>query len=89
MAGFEPASSPGPKPGGVPDSPTSRLCRLLITSPSHHAQVKIPRQSTLLRLRWESNPPFRLPTCYRDRVVHQPLCAVTIFVEKTGIEPAN
>ena len=33
MAGFEPASSPGPKPGGVPDSPTSRLRRLLITSP--------------------------------------------------------
>ena len=26
-------NSPGPKPGGVPDSPTSRLCRLLITSP--------------------------------------------------------
>ena len=50
MAGFEPASSPGPKPCGVPDSPTSRLCRLLITSPSHHAQVKIPRQSTLLRI---------------------------------------
>ena len=88
MAGFEPASSPGPKPGGVPDSPTSRLVDYSL--PVHHfRRVKIPRQSTLLRLRWESNPPFRLPTCYRDRVVHQPLCAVTIFVEKTGIEPAN
>ena len=35
----------------------------------------------LLRLRWESNPRFRLPTCYRDRVVQQPLCAVTFCRE--------
>ena len=41
------------------------------------------------RSRRESNPLFRLPTCYRDRVVHQPLCAETVFfADVTGVEPA-
>ena len=34
-----------------------------------------------LQFRRDSNPLFRSsPTCYRDRVVHQPLCAETIFL---------
>ena len=33
MAGFEPASSPGPKPGGVTGLPNISSYRLIITSP--------------------------------------------------------
>ena len=44
--------------------------------------------SYILRSRRELNPLFRLPTRHRDRVVHQPLCAETVyFVTLGGIEP--
>ncbi len=42
----------------------------------------------ILRSRRELNPLFRLPTRHRDRVVHQPLCAETVyFVTLDGLEP--
>ena len=113
MAGFEPASSPAPKAGGVTGLPNISFYFLAVltglepaTIPQTTGYPTIGRQDhfensfTLfpkeyfslqcyfVRSRRESNPLFRLPTRHRDRVVHQPLCAETIFAVLTGFEPA-
>ena len=68
--------------------PNISSCRLLITSPPLSAGEDS-ETIYFIAVTMGVEPTFSFTYLLPCRVVHQPLCAVTIFVEKTGIEPAN